>query len=57
MYIQSVESVSKIKSIISNLFDEMYGDVCLQLIHLSLDDCENVCTLSVYHNQIRNMNN
>ena len=27
----------------------------IQLTHLSYDDCENACTLSNYHQQIRNM--
>ena len=32
----------------------IYGTVCIQLTHLSYNDCENMCTLS-YHNQTRSM--
>ena len=50
--VHSVECVSKIKSIPSVSFHAILGAVCIQLTHLSYDDCENTCTLSYYHHQI-----
>ena len=47
--------VSVIKSIVSVMFYAIYGVVCIQLIHLSYGDCENTCTLSYYHHQIRSV--
>ena len=47
--VHSIECVSKIKSIFSVIFHEMYGPVCIQLTHLSYDDCENALILSYYH--------
>ena len=40
-----LSSVSKIKSIHSVIFHAIYGAVCIQLTHLSYDDCENTNTL------------
>ena len=51
----SVECVSKIKSILSVIFHAIYGTLCIQLTHLSYDDCENMCTLSCCHHQIGSM--
>ena len=44
-----LSSVSKIKSIHSVIFHAIYGAVCIQLTHLSYDDCENTNTLSYIH--------
>ena len=44
--------MSKITSILSVICHVIYGAVCIQLTHLSYDDCENMCTLSYYHHQI-----
>ena len=51
----SVECVSEIESILSIIFQAIYGTVCIQINHFSYDDCENMCTLSYYHNQIGSM--
>ena len=49
---QSVDCVSKIKSILTIIFHAIYGAVCIQLTRFSLYDyCENSYTLSYYHNQ------
>ena len=32
-------------SIISIIFREMYGPMCIKVIHFSYDDCENMCVL------------
>ena len=48
------DCVSKIKSIIS-IFHTIYMAVRIQIAHFSYVDCENVCTLSYYHHQIRSM--
>ena len=50
--VHSAECVSKIKSILSVIFNAIYGAVCVQLTHLSHDDCQNTCTLSYHHHQI-----
>ena len=50
-----LERVSKIKSILSIIFHAIYGAVRIQLTHFSYDDCENTCTLSYHHHQIRRM--
>ena len=50
-------SVSNITSIFSLIFHAIYGAVCIQLTHLSYDDCENMCTLSYYHHLIGSMTN
>ena len=47
-----VECVSKMKSILSVIFHAIYGAMCIQLIHLSYDDCENTRTLSNCNHQI-----
>ena len=48
--------VCKIKSIFSILFHAIYGAMCIQLTHLSYDDCAYTCTLSYCHHQIGNLN-
>ena len=53
--IHSVQCVSKIKTILSIIFQAMYRAVCIQLTHFSYDLCENTCTLSCYHHQIGSM--
>ena len=45
----SAECVSDIKPV---NFHAIYGAVCIQLAHLSYDDCKNACVLSYYHHQI-----
>ena len=42
-------------SIFSIIFHAIHGAVCIQLTHLSYDDCENTCTLSYYHHEIGSM--
>ena len=37
------------------IFHAIYGAVCIQLTHLSYDDCVNTCTLSYHHHQIGSM--
>ena len=37
------------------IFHALYGAVCIQLTHVSCDDCENMCTLSHHHYQIGSM--
>ena len=37
------------------IFHAIYGAMCIQLTHLSHDDCENTCTLSYYHHQSGSM--
>ena len=44
----------QIKSILSIIFHEIYGAVCIQLTHFSYDDCEYTCSLSYHHHQIGN---
>ena len=44
----------KIEPILSITSHAIYGAVSIQLIHLSYDDCENMCTLA-YHHQIGSM--
>ena len=39
----------------SHLTFMQYMGLCIQLTHLSYDDCENTCTLSYYHHQIGSM--
>ena len=51
----SVESVYKIKSILSIMFRAINWAVCIQLSHLSYDDCDNTGTLSYYHHQLGSM--
>ena len=51
----SVASMSKIKSFLSNIFQTIYGAVCIQLTHSSDYGCENTCTWSYYHHQNGNM--
>ena len=53
--VHSVDCVSKIMSILSVIFLAIYGAVWIQLSHFSYDDCENICTLSNYHDQIRSL--
>ena len=53
--VHSVECVSKIKSFLSVIFYAIYRAVCIQLLHFSDDDCENMCTLSYYFHQIGSM--
>ena len=50
--VQSVEYVSRIKSILSIVFHAIYGLVCIWLIRFFYDDCENMCTLFNFHHQI-----
>ena len=50
-----LEWVSKIKSILSIIFHAIYGAVRIQLTYFYYDDCENTCTLSYWHHQIRSM--
>ena len=38
-----LECVSKIKTILSIIFQAIYEAVCIQLTHFSSDDCENTC--------------
>ena len=45
-----LECVSKIKSVLSTTFHEIYMAVCIQLTHFSYDDFETTCILSHYHN-------
>ena len=47
----NVKCVSKIKSILSVIFNAIYGAMCIQLTHLSYSG-ENMCTLSYHHHQI-----
>ena len=47
-----LECVSKIKAILSIIFHSIYGAV---LTHFSCDDCENMCTFSLYLHQIASM--
>ena len=47
-----LECVSRIKSIFSFIFHAIYGAACIQLMHLSHDDCENACTLHYHRHQI-----
>ena len=54
---QFIQCVCMIKSILSINFYAIYGAVCFQLIDFPCEDCENMCTLSCYHNQIGCMNN
>ena len=44
-----LECVSRIKSILSIIFHAIYVAVCIQLTQFFYDDCENMCTLSYYH--------
>ena len=44
--------VSKITSILSDIFHAIYGAMRIQLTHFSYGDCENTCTLSYFHHQI-----
>ena len=50
-----LQCVSKIKSILSIIFNAIYGAVCIQLTHFSYDDCENMSTLSYHFKQIGSM--
>ena len=47
--------MSKIKSVLSVICFAIYGIVCFQSI-FSGKDCDNIFTLSDYHNQIGSMN-
>ena len=47
--------VPKIKLNLSIIFDALFGAVCIHLTHFPDDDCENMCTLSYYHNQTWSM--
>ena len=47
-----LECVSKIKSILSNIFHEIYGAVRIQLTHFSYDDCEIRVLYLDYHHRI-----
>ena len=42
--VHSVQCVSMIRSVFSVIFHATYMTVCIQLTHLSYDDCENLCT-------------
>ena len=53
--VHSCECVSKIKSSLSITLHAIHGAVCIQPIHFAYADCEDMCTLSYYHNQIGNM--
>ena len=44
--VYSVDSVSKIKLILSIIFHAIYVAMCIQLTYFSYDDCEITCTLS-----------
>ena len=50
-----LEYVAKIRSDLSIIFHAKYGAVCIQLTHFSYYECENTCTRSYYHHQIRSM--
>ena len=51
-HVNSVECPSKIKSIISVIFQAIYGLARIQLsTHISYNDCENACTLSSSSNR------
>ena len=52
----SVESVSKIKSILLVMFYAIHVAVCYQFYPFLFDDYKNICTSSYYHHQIGNMN-
>ena len=54
-YLYILSSVSIIRSIPSVIFHAIYGALYNQLTHFSYDDCEDTCTLSYYHQQIRSM--
>ena len=45
----SLEFVSTIRSVLSTIFHEIYGAVCIQLTHFSYYDWENTCTWSYHH--------
>ena len=47
--VHSVACVSKIRSILTAIFREIYEVVCIQITHLSDDDFDNTCTLSYHH--------
>ena len=47
-----IYSVSIVRSVISTIFHAIYGTVCIQLTHLSYDDCENTCTWSYFQHQV-----
>ena len=53
--IHYVECVPKRLSILSIIFHAIYWAVRIQLTHFCYGDCENVCSLSYYHHQIRSM--
>ena len=42
--VHSVECVSKIKSVLTIISDAIFGALCIQLIHFSYDDFENMST-------------
>ena len=52
----SVECMSKIKSILSIIFDAIYGALYIQFTDFFYNDCNNTCTLSCYPHQIGSMN-
>ena len=45
----SLKCVHNINSILSVIFNAVYGAVCIQLTHWSYDDCQNTYTLSYHH--------
>ena len=47
--------VSTVESFLSITFHAIYGAVHIQLSQFSYDDCENMRTLSHYHNEIDSM--
>ena len=50
-----LKCVSKITSILSIIFHATYGAACIPLTLFGYDDCENMCILSYYHDQVRIM--
>ena len=50
-----LECVSIIRSVLSFIFHAINGSTCIQLTHLSYDDCEKTCIWSYYHHQIESM--
>ena len=54
--VYSLDCLSKIKSILSIISYALDGDMSFKLARSACDECDNMCTLIIYHHQIGNMN-